>query len=161
MVDGASRGNPGEAGCGAVIFDETGGLLKEFCRYLGCATNNVAEYEGLLMGLEGALRLGGTRLVVESDSELLVRQLNGLYRVKDKKLVRLHQRALALLRRLDAYRIIHVPREHNRLADRLANQAIDNRLSRISRAEVDQAIAPRFTKKRGEESPDSKGQGGR
>lgn len=137
MVDGASRGNPGEAGCGAVIFDETGRLLKELYRYLGQTTNNVAEYEGLLMGLEGALRFGGKRLRVESDSELLVRQLNGLYRVKDKKLVRLHQRALALLRRLKAYRIIHVPREHNRLADRLANKAIDDRLSRISRAEVD------------------------
>jgi ribonuclease HI len=126
MVDGASRGNPGEAGCGAVIFDETGKSLRELCRYLGRATNNVAEYEGLLMGLEEVLGLGGKRLRVESDSELLVRQMNGLYRVKDEKLIRLHQKAQELLRRLDSYRIIHVRREHNRVADRLANQAIDD-----------------------------------
>ena len=125
MVDGASRGNPGEAGCGAVIFDETGETLRELCRYLGRATNNVAEYEGLLMGLEEVLRLGGKRLRVESDSELLVRQLNGVYRVKNEKLSRLHQHAQELLRRLDAYRIIHVRREKNRAADRLANQGID------------------------------------
>jgi len=125
MVDGASRGNPGEAGCGAVIFDETGKTLRELTRYLGRATNNVAEYEGLLMGLEETLRLGVKRLRVESDSELLVRQLNGAYRVKDEKLIRLHQQARALLRQLESYRIIHVRREKNRLADRLANQAID------------------------------------
>jgi ribonuclease HI len=125
MVDGASRGNPGEAGSGAVIFDETGKTIGELTRYLGRATNNVAEYEGLLMGLEEALRLGGKRLRVESDSELLVRQLNGVYRVKDEKLSRLYQKAQALLRQLDSYRIIHVRREKNRVADRLANQAID------------------------------------
>ena len=77
------------------------------------------------MALEEVLRLGGKRLRVESDSELLVRQMNGLYRVKDEKLIRLHQKAQALLRRLGAYRIIHVRREQNRVADRLANQAID------------------------------------
>ena len=132
MVDGAARGNPGQAGCGAVIFDETGTLLEELYRYLGHTTNNVAEYEGLLMGLEGVLRRGGKRLRVESDSQLLVRQLNGLYRVKDEKLKRLHQKAFGLLRQLEAYRIIHVAREHNRLADRLANRAIDSALSKES-----------------------------
>ncbi len=134
MVDGAARGNPGEAGCGAVICDGTGAVLKELCRYLGHATNNVAEYEGLLMGLEGVLQIGGRRLRVRSDSELLVRQLNGQYRVKDEKLKRLHQRALGLLQRLEVYRIIHVAREHNRLADRLANRAIDSALNKKSRA---------------------------
>ena len=128
MVDGAARGNPGEAGCGAVIFDETGTLLHEICRYLGHTTNNVAEYEGLLMGLEEVLRLGGKKLLVESDSQLLVRQLNGLYRVKDEKLKSLYQKALNLLCRLEAYRIIHVGREQNRLADRLANRAINRAL---------------------------------
>jgi ribonuclease HI len=125
MVDGAARGNPGEAGCGAVICDETGKVLEELCRYLGHATNNVAEYQALLMGLEGVVRLGGKKLRVQSDSELMVRQINGLYRVKDEKLKELYQRALGWLRRLEAYRIIHVPREHNSLADRLANKAID------------------------------------
>jgi ribonuclease HI len=125
MVDGASRGNPGEAGSGAVIYDDAGRTVRELTRYLGRATNNVAEYEGLLMGLEEALKLGVTRLKVESDSELLVRQLNGVYRVKHEKLIPLHQRARDLLRRFDSHRIIHVRRELNKVADRLANQAID------------------------------------
>lgn len=133
MVDGAARGNPGEAGCGAVICDERGKVLKELYRYLGRATNNVAEYEGLLMGVEGVLGLGGTRLRLQSDSQLLVRQLNGLYRVRDEKLKRLHQKALSLLRQLKTYRIIHVGREDNRLADRLANRAIDEAVGRGSR----------------------------
>jgi ribonuclease HI len=132
MVDGAARGNPGEAGCGAVIYDETGTVRQALCRYLGKATNNVAEYEGLLLGLEAVLRLGGVRLRVESDSQLLVRQLNGLYRVKDEKLKPLHQRALGLLQRLERYRIIHVRREQNQQADRLANQAIDTALKENS-----------------------------
>ena len=125
MVDGASRGNPGEAGCGAVIYDEHGEILKELYSYLGSSTNNVAEYRGLLMGLEGVIKLGGKRLQIRSDSELLVRQVNGIYRVKDEKLKVLYQKALGLLRRLEVYRIIHVRREHNKLADRLANLAID------------------------------------
>lgn len=125
MVDGASRGNPGEAGCGAVIYDDRGETVRELSRYLGRATNNVAEYMGLLMGLEEALKLGVKRLRVESDSELLVRQLNGIYRVKEPRLIELNRRARELLRRFEAYRIIHVRREENRTADRLANQGID------------------------------------
>ena len=125
QVDGASRGNPGEAGCGAVIYDGAGRVVRELCCYLGRVTNNVAEYQGLLMGLDEALRLGVTRLRVESDSELMVRQLNGVYRVKHEKLIPLFHQATALLRRLDACHIIHVRREHNRVADELANRAID------------------------------------
>jgi ribonuclease HI len=125
MVDGAARGNPGPAGCGAVVLDETGAVLKELSRCLGIATNNVAEYQGLLLGLETVLKLGGKRLCVQSDSELLVRQLNGIYRVKNENLKVLHRKALALLQRLEAYRIIHVRREQNRRADQLANEGID------------------------------------
>ena len=125
MVDGAARGNPGDAGCGAVILDRNGTVVKELSRYLGHATNNVAEYEGLLMGLEALLRLGKKRICVQSDSQLLVRQLNGEYRVKDEKLKALFQKAMSLLRQFDAYRILHVPRELNKLADRLANKGID------------------------------------
>jgi ribonuclease HI len=127
MVDGAARGNPGEAGCGAVICDESGAVVMELTRYLGRATNNVAEYEALLMGLEALLKIGKKKVRVQSDSQLLVRQLNGQYRVKDEKLKVLFGRAVALLRQLDWYRILHVPRESNRLADRLANRAIDER----------------------------------
>jgi ribonuclease HI len=125
MVDGAARGNPGDARCGAVILDRNGTVVKELSRYLGHTTNNVAEYEGLLMGLEALLRLSKKRIRVESDSQLLVRQLNGEYRVKDEKLKALFQKAMALLRQFEAYRILHVPRELNKLADRLANKGID------------------------------------
>lgn len=133
MVDGAARGNPGEAGCGAVICNETGAVVEEVFRYLGRATNNVAEYEALLLGLGGVLRLGGRRLRVQSDSELLVRQLTGQYRVRDEKLKKLHDKAVSLLRRFEAYRMIHVPREQNRMADRLANRAINSALNKGSR----------------------------
>ncbi len=132
MVDGAARENPGEGGCGAVILDESGKVLEELCLYLGHTTNNVAEYKALLLGLEGVLQLGGKRLRVQSDSQLLVRQLNGMYRVKDEKLRGLYQKALDLLQQLQAYRTIHVMREHNRLADRLANRAIDNESNKSS-----------------------------
>ena len=132
MIDGAARGNPGEAGCGAVILDENGAVVKELSRYLGHATNNVAEYEALLMGLNAVLELGKKRIRVQSDSELLVRQLNGQYRVRDEKLRVLFHRAMMLLRQFDTYRIVHVVRELNRLADRLANRGIDEALKKPS-----------------------------
>ena len=125
MVDGAARGNPGDAGCGAAICDETGAVVKELSRYLGRTTNNVAEYEGLIMGLEELVRLRRKKILVQSDSQLLVRQLNGEYRVKDEKLKTLYQRAMNLLRQFGSYRIVHVYREMNKIADRLANRGID------------------------------------
>lgn len=136
MIDGAARGNPGDAGCGAVICDDTGAVVQELSRYLGRTTNNVAEYEGLLMGLEALLQFGRKRIRVQSDSQLLVRQLNGEYRVKDEKLKLLYQRAVTLLRQFDAYRILHVYREMNKLADRLANRGIDDATKKL-RAKVD------------------------
>jgi ribonuclease HI len=132
MVDGAARGNPGEAGCGALIIDDNGNVVKELSRYLGRTTNNVAEYEGLLMGLDALIRLGKRRVRVQSDSQLLVRQLNGEYRVKDEKLKTLFQSARALLRQFDGYRILYVPRELNKLADRLANKGIDDAIKKSS-----------------------------
>ena len=160
MVDGAARGNPGDAGCGAAIFDEHGALVKELSRYLGRATNNVAEYEGLLMGLEALLRLGVKKMVVQSDSELLVRQLNGAYRVKDEKLKLLFQRAMALLRQFHSYRIVHVRREMNKLADRLANRGIDE-AKKLPFSGLKWIKRSRFVPARSEESPDSRGRGGR
>ncbi|HYY25077.1 MAG TPA: ribonuclease HI family protein [Candidatus Udaeobacter sp.] len=132
MVDGAARGNPGEAGCGVAICDEQGVVVEELTRYLGHATNNVAEYQALLIGLEALLRLNRKRVRIQSDSQLLVRQLNGEYRVKDEKLRTLSQRAISLLRQFKSYRIVHVPREQNKIADRLANKAIDDALKRVS-----------------------------
>jgi len=125
MGDGAARGNPGPAGCGAVICDEKGAVVRELSRYLGHTTNNVAEYEALLMGLEALIELKRNKIVVQSDSQLLVRQLNGEYRVKDEKLKVLYQRAAGLLRQFGSYRIVHVRRELNKATDRLANRGID------------------------------------
>jgi ribonuclease HI len=130
MVDGASRGNPGEAGCGAVILDENGAVVQELSRYLDRTTNNVAEYKGLLMGLEALLPLGAKKIVVKSDSQLLVRPLNGEYRVKDEKLKVLFERAKSLLHQFESCRIVHVRREMNKLADRLANRGIDDAAKR-------------------------------
>jgi ribonuclease HI len=130
MVDGAARGNPGEAGCGAAILDEHGAIVKELSGYLGRTTNNVAEYEGLLMGLKALLELDRKHIVVQSDSQLMVRQLNGEYRVKDEKLKSLHEQASQLLRRFTSYRIVHVRRDMNKLADRLANRGADRALRR-------------------------------
>ena len=132
MVDGAARGNPGDAGCGAAICDENGNLVKELSRYLGRTTNTVAEYQGLLMGLDALIELGRKKIRVHSDSQLLVRQLNGEYRVKDEKLKVLYQRAQTLLRKFASCRIVHVYREMNQVADRLANRGIDDAIGRNS-----------------------------
>ncbi len=124
-ADGGSRGNPGPAGAGAVLLDPQGGEVALLKRYLGQTTNNVAEYHGLLMGLEEALRLGVRRLEVRLDSELLVRQLNGQYKVRAPHLLPLYEEARALLARFERARLVHVPRAQNALADELANQAMD------------------------------------
>jgi ribonuclease HI len=126
LIDGAVQGYPGVTGCGAAIFDESGAVVKALSRYLGCLSNNVAEYEGLLMGLQALIQIDKKRICVLSDSQLLVRQLNGAYRVKDEKLKMLFKRAVNLLRHFDAYRILHARIESNTLADRLANRGIDD-----------------------------------
>lgn len=123
--DGAARGNPGPAGAGAVVCGAQGEVLRRLARPLGNATNNVAEYEGAILGLEAARDLGATEVELRADSELMVRQLDGRYRVKAPHLVPLHQRAQALLASFTRARVRHVPREQNRLADRMANEAID------------------------------------
>ncbi len=127
-VDGASRGNPGPAGIGAVV--EFGGAAadRELCAYIGETTNNVAEYRALLMALEEAGRHAASSLTVLSDSELLVRQLKGVYKVKAPHLKPLHEEARRRLRAFPQVRILHVPREENRRADFLANLAIDQHL---------------------------------
>jgi ribonuclease HI len=125
--DGASRGNPGQAGAGAVLIDGCGDIKGQYAEYLGQATNNVAEYQALLLGLKKAQELGVKKIQVFADSELLVRQLNGQYRVKASHLLPLYQAAQQALKELEVHGITHVPREMNHLADRLANAAIDQR----------------------------------
>jgi ribonuclease HI len=123
-IDGAARGNPGPAGAGVVVWRGEK-VFEEFCKYLGRATNNQAEYQALILALEQALELGAREVTVRSDSELLVKQMLGEYRVKNPELKVLFQKAAALRRRFDGFRIQHVPREQNAEADRMANRAID------------------------------------
>lgn len=125
FVDGASRGNPGPAGLGAVIQDARGKTLAEFSEALGEATNNVAEYRALLRGLAEARALGADDVEIFADSDLLVRQLTGAYRVKSAHLRPLYREALAALQGFRRWRISHVPREENAAADALANRALD------------------------------------
>lgn len=129
-TDGASRGNPGPAGAGIVIFDERGQELFSRGVYLGTCTNNVAEYKALKLGLAEAQRFGAKRLQVHLDSELIVRQLQGVYKVKDAKLQPLYQEVVALLRTFAKTDVTHVRRELNRRADELANQGVDDGLAR-------------------------------
>ena len=123
--DGASRNNPGPASMGAVVIDPQGSVLREISERLGVTTNNIAEYRGLLAGLEAALELGARRVEVRMDSELIVRQATGRYRVKHPGLLPLFQQLQELRARFDHIVFAHVPRAMNKHADRLANQALD------------------------------------
>lgn len=124
-VDGGARGNPGPAGYGVRIETTNGDLLDELHSPLGVATNNVAEYEGLLAALRYAIEKGYRRVGIRSDSELLVKQMRGEYRVKHPGLQRLHREASSLAAELQGVTYRHVPRAHNAEADRLANLAMD------------------------------------
>jgi ribonuclease HI len=124
-IDGGARGNPGPAGYGVQVVDENGGVLAELCEGIGNTTNNVAEYRGLLAALEWALAHGHTRLHVKSDSELLVRQMNGVYRIKNPGLLPLYRNARHLMAKIGDVTIEHVRRELNKDADRLSNLGMD------------------------------------
>ena len=126
--DGASRGNPGPAALGAVVYDAAGKLRHQASQTIGIATNNVAEYRGLIAGLEAALALGARRVEARMDSELLVRQAIGRYRVRNPGLIPYHNRVLSLRSQFDEVVFRHVPRELNREADALANRALDRAL---------------------------------
>jgi probable phosphoglycerate mutase len=124
-IDGGSRGNPGPAGYGVRIEDASGAVIDRFCHTVGVATNNVAEYKGLLAALAWAASHGHRDVLVRSDSELLVRQMKGEYRVKHPGLQPLHADAQALVRRIGRVVFEHIRRELNRDADALANEAMD------------------------------------
>jgi ribonuclease HI len=124
-VDGGARGNPGPAAVGAVIQDAGGTVLEERGERIGTATNNVAEYRALLLGIERAAELGASELELVGDSELVVRQVKGEYKVKDATLRELHGEVKRALRPFDSWSIRHVRREQNAEADRLVNQALD------------------------------------
>ncbi len=123
--DGAARGNPGPSAAGVAAVDAAGRVVVEYSRYLGKGTNNQAEYQGLIAALLIAESLGPVSIRLCLDSELVVRQMTGEYRIRNAGLKPLHARASALLGRLGGVTITHVAREANAIADRLANEAID------------------------------------
>lgn len=122
--DGASKGNPGDAGIGVVISDTQGSVLREIADYIGRQTNNVAEYAALIRGLRAAADLGATQVEIRTDSELLARQLTGVYKVKAANLKPLFDEAISLLRVFERVSISHVVRELNKRADELANEGV-------------------------------------
>lgn len=124
-IDGGARGNPGPAGYGVYIVDENGNPLAELYEGIGIATNNVAEYRGLLAALEWALEHGYRRVHIKSDSLLLVQQIKGNYRVKNEGLLPLYRKALRLMEQIGDVTVEHVRREDNRRADRLSNLGMD------------------------------------
>jgi ribonuclease HI len=130
FADGGSRGNPGPAASGAVLFAEDGSALAEVGEYLGVATNNVAEWRALLAGLAKARELGIEDLAVRMDSELVVRQLTGVYRVKHADLIPLAAQAKSLLRGFRTVDIRHVRRNDNKAADAVVNQVLDEAAAR-------------------------------
>ncbi len=128
FTDGASRGNPGEAGIGVLIEDESGHIVKKLARYLGKATNNQAEYTALIDGLKAAAELGADEISVFADSELVVKQMKGEYKVKNADLQEKHGEAKRVASGFKKASYTYIPREKNKEADALANEAIDKRL---------------------------------
>ena len=124
-MDGASRGNPGPAAIGVTLKDEKQNLIATISQKIGITTNNQAEYTALIAGLKQAVKLGAKHVVVNSDSELMVRQLQGKYRVKSADLRPLYEEVVKLAYSLASFKIESVPREQNREADKLANAAFD------------------------------------
>ena len=131
-IDGGSRGNPGPSGFGVHAEDERGEVVAEHFGFIGTATNNVAEYEALVHALTLAKALGARRIEIRSDSELVVKQMNGVYKVKHPDMIVLWRKASTLRRVFEDAVIAHVPREKNREADALANRAMDLKESHLS-----------------------------
>lgn len=127
-TDGGARGNPGPAALGFVLTDSSGRVVHEEGKYLGETTNNVAEYSALIAGLKTALELGANSVIVRMDSELIVKQMSGEYKIKQPHLQELAKEVRTLLAQLSSYEIKHVLREHNKAADQQVNIAIDEAL---------------------------------
>lgn len=128
QTDGASRGNPGPAGIGYVIRDASHKIVETGAYFIGENTNNFTEYVALVEGLEAARKLGFTEIEVSLDSEVVVKQVNGQYRVKESKLAGMHQWAMDLFAQFDSWQVGWIPRMRNALADKLANDGIDNHM---------------------------------
>jgi ribonuclease HI len=124
-IDGASRGNPGKAGIGVAIFDKDSKLLKECSEYIGVATNNVAEYKALILGIKEVIRCGAQEILFKTDSELLAKQIMGEYKVKNTQLMYLFTEVHGLLKKVPKWKIKYIPRGENKKADMLANKGIE------------------------------------
>jgi ribonuclease HI len=129
-IDGGARGNPGPAGYGVHVVDDQGNIVAEIYEGIGYATNNVAEYRGLLAALEWSIAHGHTRVHIKSDSLLLVQQVNGVYRIKHEGLLPLYRQARHLMAKVGNVTLEHVRREQNKDADRLSNLGMDQNLPR-------------------------------
>lgn len=123
--DGGSRGNPGIAGIGVSIQDKDGNVIREIRQYIGEQTNNVAEYKALSRGLEAALDLGIEKITCYLDSELVVKQIKGEYKVKNERMIPMYNMVMPLVKEFESFSIVHVRRELNKRADQLANEAMD------------------------------------
>jgi ribonuclease HI len=148
-IDGASRGNPGPASYAVILRNPAGRIILELGKKMGRETNNVAEYYALLAALDYAVSQGIRALRIRSDSELLVRQMKGSYKVKSADLKPLYERASKLARQLEYFTIEHVPREMNRDADALANAALDGIDSRTTTASAEKPTVPNTTRPMG------------
>ncbi len=126
-TDGAARGNPGPAAIGVILKDTAGKAVAEISRCLGSTTNNQAEYQAIIAGLEKAVSLGAKNVIVKSDSELVVNQINGQFKIKNTALRPLYQQVVQLTGKLVSFSISYIPREQNRQADDLANKALDGK----------------------------------
>jgi len=133
FFDGSSHGNPGPSGIGIIILDELGRILVKFSKFIGFGTNNEAEYHALIEALRRAIHLNAEKIELYSDSELVVKQVKGVYSVKDEKLKRLHLKCVELLKNFKEFEIKYIPRELNVEADRLANEAIAKYLKKIEK----------------------------
>jgi len=128
-TDGGARGNPGPAAIGFVIYDTSGKEIKKFGHYLGVTTNNQAEYRALIAALEDAHKLGAEKVVCHLDSELVVKQLQGKYKVREEGLKPLASEAIRLSAKFTQVDFVHVPREKNKLADQLVNEVLDKQIN--------------------------------
>ena len=127
-TDGGSRGNPGEAAVAFVIKNQAGEVVKRGGKTIGVATNNIAEYEALILGLNELFKMGEKNIECRLDSELVVRQLNRQYKVKDAKMIDLFAKVTALLGKFENVKFVHVPREKNEEADRIVNEVLDKKV---------------------------------
>jgi ribonuclease HI len=125
-TDGAARGNPGPSAIGVLLIDENGNILARISRRIGITTNNQAEYQAIIAALEKAIALGARYAVIKSDSELVVKQINGQYKIKNTALRPLYQKVVQLIGSLESFDIFYIPREQNAEADALANKALDS-----------------------------------